>query len=160
MNTILISFLQWWVKEYSHIRFEKEKAFLSVGRRRGYFSKCIFKNGNLKWPPFSCLSYCILTLGAESASILTCASSVTQSCPTLCDPMDCSPPGPWWVSISSSREPSWFRIEPTSLGYPALASGFFTTVSPGSIAFSIPVAVSGEAGWEIWGHSSEPLVSL
>ena len=40
---------------------------------------------------------------------------VTQSCPTLCDPMDCSPPGssvqgilqariPEWVAIPSSRE--------------------------------------------------------
>ena len=41
----------------------------------------------------------------------------SQSCPTLCDPMDCSPPGfsvngisqariPDWVAIFSSREPS------------------------------------------------------
>ena len=28
-------------------------------------------------------------------------SSVTQPCPTLCDPMDCSPPGP--LSITSSQ---------------------------------------------------------
>ena len=43
-----------------------------------------------------------------------CVSSVTQSCPTLCDPMNCSPPGPSvhgilqarmleWVALSSSR---------------------------------------------------------
>ena len=42
---------------------------------------------------------------------------VTQSCPTLCDPMDCKPPGSSvhgifqarileWVAISSSRESS------------------------------------------------------
>ena len=42
---------------------------------------------------------------------------ITQSCPTLCDPMDCSPPGtsvhgilqartPEWVAISFSRESS------------------------------------------------------
>ena len=42
------------------------------------------------------------------------ACLVTQSCPTLCDPMDCSPPGSSvhgtsqagileWVAISSSR---------------------------------------------------------
>ena len=35
-------------------------------------------------------------------------SSVPQSCPTLCDPMDCSPPGSQarileWVAISSSN---------------------------------------------------------
>ena len=43
-----------------------------------------------------------------------------QSCPTLCDPMDCSPPGSSvhgvsqarileWVAISFSRGSSWFR---------------------------------------------------
>ena len=44
--------------------------------------------------------------------------SVTQSCPTLCDPMDCNPPGSSvhgisqarileWGTISSSKESSW-----------------------------------------------------
>ena len=33
--------------------------------------------------------------------LLSCCCSVTQSCPTLCDPMDCSMPGFW--SIISSR---------------------------------------------------------
>ena len=43
-----------------------------------------------------------------------------QSCPTLCDPLDCSLPGSYvhgifqvsileWVAISFSRESSWFR---------------------------------------------------
>ena len=47
-------------------------------------------------------------------------SEVAQSCPTLCDPMDCSPPGSsvhgifqaWileWVAISFSRGSSWPR---------------------------------------------------
>ena len=50
-----------------------------------------------------------------------CAKSL-QSCPTLCNPLDCSPPGSSvhgilqarileWVSISSSRESSWPRKE-------------------------------------------------
>ena len=45
---------------------------------------------------------------------------VIQSCPTLCDPMDCSPPGfsvygifqtriPEWIAISFSRGCSWPR---------------------------------------------------
>ena len=45
---------------------------------------------------------------------------VTQSCPTLCDPMDCSPPGSSvhrilrarileWVAISFSRGSFWLR---------------------------------------------------
>ena len=47
-------------------------------------------------------------------------SEVIQSCPTLCDPMDCSPPGSSihgifqarvleWVAISCSRGSSWPR---------------------------------------------------
>ena len=52
-------------------------------------------------------------------------SEVTQSCPTLCDPVDCSPPGssvhgilqvriPEWVAISfsrgSSRSRDWTQV--------------------------------------------------
>ena len=47
-------------------------------------------------------------------------SEVAQSCPTLCDPVDCSPPGSSvhgilqasileWGPISFSRESSWPR---------------------------------------------------
>ena len=62
-----------------------------------------------------------------------------QSCPTLCDPMDCSPQGSSvhgilqarileWVAMPSSREEDLpnLGIEPTSLMSPVLASGFFT----------------------------------
>ena len=65
--------------------------------------------------------------------------SVAKLCPTLCDPMDCSPPGSSvhgisqarildWVAISSSRGSSRPRIKPVS---PALAGGFFTIEPPG-----------------------------
>ena len=66
-----------------------------------------------------------------------CAQSVTQSCLTLCDLMDCSPPGSSvhaisqarileWVAISFSRGSSRPRDLTTSLASPALAGGFFT----------------------------------
>ena len=66
------------------------------------------------------------------------ASSVTQSCSTLCEPMDCSPPGSSVHGIlqqeCSSRLPFPFPgdlsnpgIEPLSLASAALAGGFFTT---------------------------------
>ena len=69
-----------------------------------------------------------------------------QSCTTLCDPIDCSPPGSsiheilqarilQWVAMPSSRESSWPRIEPTYLMSPALAGGFFTT-SATSVQFT------------------------
>ena len=62
---------------------------------------------------------------------------VTKCCPTLCHPMDCSPPGSsvheifqaWvlkWVAISFSRGYSWLR-DRTHVSYFCVASGFFTT---------------------------------
>ena len=61
-----------------------------------------------------------------------------QSCPTLCDPMDCSPPH---SSVHGIFQQEYGRrlpflppgdlpnpgIKPTSLASPALAGGFFTT---------------------------------
>ena len=60
---------------------------------------------------------------------------VTQSCPTLCDPMDCSPPGSSihgilqariqeWVAMSSFRGSSQSRDQ-TQVSH--IARGFFTT---------------------------------
>ena len=62
-----------------------------------------------------------------------------QSCPTLCEPMDCSSPdfsvhgtsqgrALGWVAIYSSRDLPDPGIEPES---PALAVRFLTTASPG-----------------------------
>ena len=59
---------------------------------------------------------------------------VAQSCPTLCDPMDCSPPGSFvhgifqarmleWVAIHFSRGSSWFRDQ-TQVS--RIAGRFFT----------------------------------
>ena len=64
--------------------------------------------------------------------------SVAQSCLTLCNPMDCSPPGSFvhgilqagileWVAIPPSGDLPDPGIEPVSLMSPALAGWFFTT---------------------------------
>ena len=61
-----------------------------------------------------------------------------QSCLTLCDSMNCGPPGPSvhvilqarileWVAMTSFRDLPDLGIKPTSLASPALAGGFFTT---------------------------------
>ena len=68
---------------------------------------------------------------------------VTQLCPTLCNPMDCSPPGSSvpgilqerileWVITSFSRGSSQLR-DPTHVSRVScgLAGGFFTTEPPG-----------------------------
>ena len=63
---------------------------------------------------------------------------VAQLCPTLCNPMDCSPPGSFvhrilqarileWVANSSSKGPSQ-GIEPVS---PALQADSLLSGSPG-----------------------------
>ena len=70
-----------------------------------------------------------------------------QSCLTLCDPMDCSPPGFTvheifqarileWVVIFFSRGSSWPRIESVSR---ALAGRFFTTRPPGKLDALLPI---------------------
>ena len=64
---------------------------------------------------------------------------VAQSCLTLCDPVDCSPPGSSvhgilqarileWVTISFSRESSQPRDQ---TGFPALEADALTSEPPG-----------------------------
>ena len=64
--------------------------------------------------------------------------SVAKSCPTLCDPMDCIPPGFCVHGVSQARILKWFEfllledlhdpeIKPTT---PAFAGMFFTTEPP------------------------------
>ena len=68
--------------------------------------------------------------------------SVAQPFLTLCDPVDCTPPGSSvrgfiaaktleWVAISSSRGSSRPRDQPTSPEALALAGGFFAPEPPG-----------------------------
>ena len=72
------------------------------------------------------------------SNLLMCCVQSLQSCPTLCDPRDCSPQAP--LSVGFSRHEYWSGlpfpspghlphpgIEPGSLTCPALAGGFFTT---------------------------------
>ena len=72
-----------------------------------------------------------------------CMCSVAQSCLTLCDYMECSPPGfsahgiilarkLEWVAIFSFRGSSQSGIKPA---FPALADGFFVTEPPGKPYF-------------------------
>ena len=67
-----------------------------------------------------------------------CACICTQSCPTLCNPMNCGPPGSSLhgifqarilecVAISFPRNLPNPGIEPMSLVSPALAGEFFTS---------------------------------
>ena len=77
--------------------------------------------------------------GSPSDSPSESESEVAQSCPTLCDPMDCSPPGSSvhgilqarileWVAISFSRCLPDPGIKPRS---PALQADTLTSDPPG-----------------------------
>ena len=88
---------------------------------RPELSQCSWKNGASRLALQSCLI----------PSICKNAWVCAESCPTLCDPRDCSPPGPSvhgifsarilkWIAISSSRESSWPRNQthvPSSLAF-------------------------------------------
>ena len=57
-------------------------------------------------------------------------AKLLQSCPTLCDPVDCSLPGSSVHGILQAKILEWAanpEIEPTSLMSPAFAREFFTT---------------------------------
>ena len=65
-----------------------------------------------------------------------------QSCPTFCDPVDCSPPGfsvhgilqagiLEWVAMSSSKGSSQHKDRTHVCMSPALTSRFFNTEPPG-----------------------------
>ena len=73
-------------------------------------------------------------------SYCCCCYLVAQVCPTLCDAMDCSPPGSSvhgvlqarvldWVASSFSRRSSQPGLKPLSL---ALAGRFLSTETPGN----------------------------
>ena len=76
-------------------------------------------------------------LSRKECMYCVCAQSL-QSCPTRCDPMDCSPLASSvqgilqarileWFAISFSRDLPKPRIEPATLASHALAGRFFTT---------------------------------
>ena len=77
--------------------------------------------------------------GVGSASVC----SVVQSCPSLFDPMNCSPPGSSvheifqarileWVATSYSRAASGPRDQTCTFVSPALAGGFLPLAPPNS----------------------------
>ena len=75
-----------------------------------------------------------------------CVCSVARLCLTLCDSMDCSPPGSTVRGISQAKILEWAAIFPTpgDLPHPgikptspALADGFFTTEPPVKVILSL-----------------------
>ena len=87
---------------------------------------------------------------------------VSHLCPTLCDPLDCSPPGTSiheifqeraleWVSISSSRGSSWPKDQTHVSCVSFIADGFSTTEPLGTPWNLVnPDTKKGPASWAEW----------
>ena len=94
------------------------KRYLLLGRKVMTNLDSIFKSRDITLPTKVCLVktmvFPVVMYGCESWTIKKAECEVTQSCPTLCDPVDCSPRGSSvhgilqagvleWVAISFSR---------------------------------------------------------
>ena len=86
---------------------------------------------------------CVCTGVCVQVCVCVCVYSVDQSCPTLCDSVDCSPPGSSvrgisharileWVAISSCRVSSQPRDQTHLFCVSCIAGGFFTTEPQGA----------------------------
>ena len=114
-----------------------------IASHEGWFDILVAENRDRE---HVCLTWCPRNVISESRCPFpflyinsTKVSEVTQSCPTLCDPMDCSPPGfsvhvilqariLEWVAISFSRGSS----QPRDRTWVSCTAGrFFTTEPPG-----------------------------
>ena len=85
--------------------------------------------------------------------ISTCVCSVTQLCPTLCDPMDCSPSGSTvhgisqarileWVAISFSRGSSRPSNQTRTSSFISCIAGRFLTTEPPAVQLPSCVRLS------------------
>ena len=115
-------------------------------------------------PPIPFLNPAHLGKACESqhcfSFLLFHSCSVTRLCPTLCDPMDCSPSGSSvhgisqartleWIAIFFSRESSWPRDQTYSPALDSLplwnlGSNSFEPSSPTWQADSLPFELSGK----------------
>ena len=71
----------------------------------------------------------------------TSESEVAQSCPTLCDPMNCSLPGSSIHGIFRARVPEWVAPSPGDLPHPGIEPK-----SPALQADALPSELPGKPG--------------
>ena len=78
-------------------------------------------------------------------------SSVTKSCPTLCDPMDRGPPGSSVHGILQARILEWIAL-PSSRGSSHLRDQTLSPMSPAFRADSLPTEPPRKGHRVILGH--------
>ena len=109
------------------------------------------------WPTRSILSFLLLLLLATQLSL--------QSCLTLCDPMDCSPPGSAVPGILQARTLEWVAISFSSAWKwkvkGKLLSRVWLLATPWTAAYQAPPSM-GFSGQEYWSgcHCLLPLSFL
>ena len=115
------------------------------------------------WPSFPHSIYfrtlaCVHMCACVRAHVCVCSGA--KSCPTFCDLVDCSLPGPSvhgisqasileWVAMSFCREFPHPGIKPACPVSPALADGFLTTVPPGKSLRKRNIVNSFSVPWDI-----------
>ena len=81
-------------------------------------------------------------------------SEVAQSCPTLCDPMDCSPPGSSLHGILQAKVLEWVAFpSPGDLPDAGLESR-----SPAFQADALTSEPPGKPIWDLQIHSAKPIL--
>ena len=100
-----------------------------------------------------------LSWGHSSGAATCMHAELPHSCPTLCDPMDCSPPSPSvhrilqarileWVAIPFSRGSSWPRVR-TCISYVTCIGSWVLTTSTARAGVS-----AGLRGRVVLGHTA------
>ena len=144
--SLLMSFylchMLWLILKYFTANINKWVCHYSlVENRIKHMASCV-KEHNIVW---NCLWFSIIANGAAAAAA---AAKSLQSCPTLCDPIDSSPPGSpvpgilqartlQWVAISFSKAGKW-KVKVKSLSHVQLLATPWTVAhqAPPSMGFS------------------------
>ena len=69
-----------------------------------------WKNHSFKWVPILALTFTSNMIRDKFLQLSAAAAKLLQSCPTLCDPIDGSPPGSPIPGILQARTPEWVAI--------------------------------------------------
>ena len=125
---------------YTHTQYTHSH---SIYDKDGFWEQLVKDDSFLEHGPCNSLSIwvkkkCIMASAFYHAFV---HAKVLQSCPALCNPMDCSPPGSCvygihqtrileWVAMPFSRGSSWLR-DRTHICSSCIAGRFFTTELPG-----------------------------
>ena len=89
------------------------------------------------------LAYFVIKLHVRIKKLYCCSCLVSKSFPTLCNPVDCSPPGSSVYGISQARILEWIAISFSMILslFPKF-HGVYASRSP-SLGFTLVVSVSG-----------------